>query len=101
MDYRHNVDGDTCEIQLQGSLTHHDKDKYDALLTLISNDDIKHVNINFEEVDYIDSTALGVLQLMRGATLKSDKDLILQHPQGQVKKAFEVTMYYDLFRIED
>lgn len=101
MEYQQQIDGQKCAVSLVGSFTHHDHNAFKAIFDAISQDSVKDIEIDFADTDFIDSSGLGILLLVRGESRKCQKHLVLLHPNGQVKKMFEVSRYYDLFEIQE
>lgn len=101
MEYVKKIDGDTCNILLQGKFTFSDHLTFKEFFNLKNNKDIKNININLEKVEFIDSAALGLLLLMKDETDSSNISLCLVKPANQVKKMFQISRFYELFNITD
>lgn len=100
MDFVKHMSDDTCEINLSGKFTFSDHHSFKMLLATLAEGQIKKLILNMTKVDFVDSAALGILLLVRDESEKMGCVLLLRNPVGQVKKMFEISRFYDLFRIE-
>lgn len=73
------------------------KDSYDLLL---KNDAVTSIHMNLAGVDYLDSSALGMLLMLRERAAASGKSLKLCKPNASVAKIFEIANFSKLFTIE-
>lgn len=55
--------------------------------------------IDFEHVDYIDSSGLGVLISIQKRSLQSGGDIVIKNLKGNVKELFELTRLVKVFKI--
>jgi anti-anti-sigma factor len=55
--------------------------------------------INLAEVKHIDSSALGMLLVLRSHTEAANKTLLLANPSAVVKKILEIACFSKLFTI--
>lgn len=60
---------------------------------------VREVEINFAKVDYLDSSALGMLLLLREKAETSSKQVTLAGLQGTVKQVLEIANFGKLFAI--
>lgn len=61
--------------------------------------DLLGVEINFLNVDYLDSSALSVLLMLREKLLAAGKEIALSGARGNVRQVFEIANFNRLFRI--
>ena len=101
MEYNKQIENGNCEVSISGKFTFSDHQEFKSIFAILSDKDIKSIHLDFENVEFIDSAALGILLLARDESEKTGTTLVLQKPTGQVKKMFEVSRFYDLFQIED
>lgn len=73
------------------------KELYEPLL---NNDAVAAVEINLSGVEYIDSTALGMLLALRDKSRSVKKAISLSGCQGVIKQVLEVANFDKLFEIE-
>ena len=66
---------------------------------LIKNPDINQIDLNFQAVDYLDSSALGMLLLLREKAAERNIQINLNHCQGTVQQVLEVANFNKLFSI--
>ncbi len=70
-----------------------------ALRTIVGNDAVKEIEVNFSGVDYIDSSACGMLLLLREKATEAGKSVFLSGVQGDVKAVFRILNFNSLFSI--
>ena len=97
MEYLKTIDGDVCNITMQGKFTFADHGNFKDVIGAAKEEGVRQVSIDLSQVDFVDSAALGMLLLVRDEVKKGEKSLVLKSPQGQVKKMFEISRFYELF----
>jgi anti-anti-sigma factor len=60
---------------------------------------VREIAINFKEVDYLDSSALGMLLLLREKAEAAGKSVALVGLQGMVKQVLEIANFGKLFAV--
>jgi anti-anti-sigma factor len=92
----------TAILALEGRFdfnSHRDfRGAYDALL---SDARVREIELNFQKVDYLDSSALGMLLLLREKVDSSGKSIALTGLQGTVRQVLEIANFQRLFTIRD
>ena len=87
-------------IKLNGRFdfnTHRDfRTAYESLIT---DSEVKAVTVDFAGVDYLDSSALGMLLMLRDMMSGVNKDVSLTGVQGNVKQVLDIANFGKLFRI--
>lgn len=101
MKYIESVDEKTYQVKLLGKFTFFDHSDFKHILEHIKEARYDTVNIDFSEVSFIDSAALGLLLLLRDETEKINTKVTLYRPQGQVKKMLDVSRFEEIFSIID
>lgn len=90
----------TATIKLNGRFdfnTHRDfRASYEALVT---DSEISEVAVNFIGVDYLDSSALGMLLMLRDKMNSVGKEVSLSHVQGGVRQVLDIANFGKLFNI--
>ena len=71
----------------------------EAVDTVLQDKDIDSVVIDLAGVDYLDSSALGMLLMLRDRANTARKTLSLANPRGMVKQALEIARFDKLFSI--
>ncbi len=66
---------------------------------LLADSAIKAVTVDFAGVDYLDSSALGMLLMLRDKMSGVNKDVSLAGVQGNVKQVLDIANFGKLFRI--
>ena len=61
--------------------------------------DLVAATIDFSEVDYLDSLALGMLLMLRDKMGSAKKEVILAWVHGNVKQVLDIANFGKLFRI--
>ncbi|MGQ9861408.1 MAG: STAS domain-containing protein [Thiobacillaceae bacterium] len=62
---------------------------------------VKELDINFGRVDYLDSSALGMLLLLREKAEARGKRIVLSGLQGTVKQVLDIANFGKLFTLRD
>ena len=98
----HNVvSGNTATIDMTGrfdfNVQRDFKDTYDPQL---KNAAVTNIHINLSGVDYLDSSALGMLLMLRERAAASGKSLKLCKPNPSVAQILEIANFSKLFTIE-
>ena len=93
-------DAAKATIKLNGRFdfnTHRDfRSAYEPLITDAA---VKAVTVDFSGVDYLDSSALGMLLMLRDKMSGVNKDVSLTGVQGNVKQVLDIANFSKLFRI--
>ena len=96
----HQVNGETAKIILNGRFdfaSHRDfRETYEAILNM---EGIKDITVDLSAVEYIDSSALGMLLLLRERALAHNISVTLANGRGPVKQVLEVANFSRLFEI--
>lgn len=66
---------------------------------LIADSAVKVITVDFASVDYLDSSALGMLLMLRDKMGGVNKDVTLVGVQGNVKQVLDIANFGKLFRI--
>ena len=66
---------------------------------LLADTAVKAVTVDFAGVDYLDSSALGMLLMLRDKMSGVNKDVSLTCVQGNVKQVLDIANFGKLFRI--
>jgi HptB-dependent secretion and biofilm anti anti-sigma factor len=71
----------------------------DASKAALQNSAVKEIQIDLGKVEYLDSSALGMLLLCRENALEVGKSIILDHPTGAVRQVLDIANFHKLFTI--
>ncbi|MDB2414568.1 STAS domain-containing protein [Rickettsiales bacterium] len=98
MEYSKSSSGSTLKLSLKGEFTFADHSKFKEVIENVDSGDVSELEINLSELTFIDSAGLGLLLLLKDKT-GDNFSMSLSYPDGQVKKMFEVSRFYELFNI--
>lgn len=100
MDYTQVNHGKRSEVFLRGQFTFFDTTVFTRIRDLFVASGAQTLVLNFRDIDFIDSAALGMLLLAREEIEKLGLALILASPSRVVEKAFRISAFDTLFQIE-
>ncbi|MET0154788.1 MAG: STAS domain-containing protein [Rickettsiales bacterium] len=99
MMYNKTVKSDNVCFNMKGRFVFSDHMQFKDILDYIENDAVGAVRLDFKEVEFIDSAALGLLLLAKEKSEKAGKRFVLERPVGQVAKMFKISRFQDMFDI--
>ena len=99
MDVIINNEQEGMKVRMSGQFTFADNQKFREVLDITQQLEVKFIEIDFAQVDFIDSAGLGMLLLLRDACQHRHVPISLHSPQGQVEKIFNVSKFDQLFSI--
>ncbi len=89
-----------AEVRLSGRFDFNShRDFRNAYEPLMSESDVRAVTIDMGGVDYLDSSALGMLLMLRDKAGAANKALTLSNVRGPVKQVLEIANFGKLFHI--
>jgi anti-anti-sigma factor len=88
------------ELAFSGRFTSADLVEFRQLLSRIEESRCKHILIDLKNLEWIDSAGLGMLLLARDTTAKSNLELVLRAPQGDVKSLLLLGRFETLFNVQ-
>lgn len=98
MDTRSTKSGTQCCVQLSGMFN------YDACRTFskaidqpLKDPEIQKITLDLAALDYLDSSALGALLILREKAMRAMKQVELTAAKGNVRKALEIANFNRLF----
>lgn len=71
----------------------------EAYTTLLAENAIQSMEVNLSSVDYLDSSALGMLLMLRERAQAANKQISLSHPNPTVVKILDIANFSKLFTI--
>lgn len=90
----------TAEVRLSGRFDFNaHRDFRNAYEPLMAESDIRAVTIDMGGVEYLDSSALGMLLMLRDKAGAANKALTLTNVRGPVKQVLEIANFGKLFHI--
>lgn len=94
------VNGDRATLKLGGRFDFHShRDFRAAYESLLETGAVREIVIDFSEVDYLDSSALGMLLLLREKADGAGKSIVLAGLKGAVKQVLDIANFGKLFSI--
>ncbi|MGL4912611.1 MAG: STAS domain-containing protein [Romboutsia sp.] len=88
------------DISLEGELDVSTADKLKEYLHKLAEEEIVDMKINLTNLDYIDSTGLGVMIGVLKKLKIEDKEIYIINPKNNVKKIFNITGLDKIFKVE-
>ena len=95
-----NNENNFWEIHLEGELDVSSADKLKEYLHNLAGEKILDMKINLENLDYIDSTGLGVMIGVLKKLKIDNKEIYILNPKNNVKKIFTITGLDKIFKME-
>lgn len=72
-----------------------------ACETLLEAQGVRSLELDLAQVDYVDSSALGMLLILRDKAEARGKQVILSRPRGTVRQVLEIANFGKLFPLRD
>lgn len=102
MQITRNDDENQLCLKLSGRFDFHcHKDFRSAYEQALESERANRIEVNFSGVDYLDSSALGMLLLLREKADAAGKQIVLTGLHGTVKQVLDVANFGKLFTIRD
>ena len=93
-------DGSKATIQLSGRFDFNTHREFRAAYEpLVADADLKNLTVDFTGVDYLDSSALGMLLMLRDKMGGASKEVGLAGVRGNVKQVLDIANFGKLFQI--
>jgi len=99
MQLKKQFNGNSCSFQLSGKFTFADHQNFRQIIETIKSGKFTSVQLDFTNVDFLDSAALGMILVSREESQKNSVELTLSNPVGHVQKMFELSDFYSMFNI--
>jgi HptB-dependent secretion and biofilm anti anti-sigma factor len=96
------MDVDKAIVKLVGRFdfnTH--RDFRSAYEPLVADAAVRSVTVDFSSVDYLDSSALGMLLMLRDRFSGANKEVALSGVRGNVKQVLDIANFNKLFQISE
>jgi HptB-dependent secretion and biofilm anti anti-sigma factor len=75
------------------------KEFKEAYISLFDNAAVRQIEVEMSKLDYLDSSALGMLMLLNERAKPINKTISLVNPSGMVSQVLEVANFNRLFNI--
>lgn len=97
-----NIAGSKATLGLEGRFDFHAHREFrSAYEEMLETQSVSEIEINFTAVDYLDSSALGMLLLLREKAESRTKSVVLCGLQGTAKQVLDIANFGKLFAIKD
>ncbi|MBV1776983.1 STAS domain-containing protein [Burkholderiaceae bacterium DAT-1] len=94
------IEGATGRLVLTGQFDFSaHRDFRHACDQLLAQDDVKEIVVDFESVDYLDSSALGMLLLLKEKASSGGRKLALANCKDAVRQVLEIACFGKIFTI--
>jgi anti-anti-sigma factor len=100
MDYAFDGLGQSLTIRVAGRMTHADYKGFREILARISADRPASTVFDLTRVEFLDSSALGMLLIVRDAAVQNQTELVLRGASGQVAKLISVGKLHKYFTLQ-
>ncbi|CAA7617226.1 STAS domain-containing protein [Magnetospirillum sp. UT-4] len=87
-------------VHIKGRMTHADYKKFREILQRINDDSPQRIIFDLAGVDFVDSSALGMLLIVRDAAVQQSRTVVLKGGTGQVAKLINISKLHKYFEIE-
>jgi len=101
MEYAQHREGSTYWLNMAGRFTFADHVPFREVLEEIASPNIEQVRFQMEQLEFIDSAAMGMLLLALEEADKHHKSITLKGANGQVRKMLSVARFDTLFAMEE
>ncbi|MBI3444019.1 MAG: STAS domain-containing protein [Magnetospirillum sp.] len=92
-------DGGLC-VKVSGRMTHRDHKEFREILARINEIRPPRVVFDLAQVEFLDSSALGMLLIVRDAAVQQNHTVVLKGATGQVDKLMKIAKLHKYFEIE-
>ncbi|OAN43042.1 hypothetical protein A6A04_10130 [Paramagnetospirillum marisnigri] len=90
----------SLSVVLDGRMTHADYKGFREILARINQDKPARIRFDLARVSFVDSSALGMLLIVRDAASHDKREVILKGASGQVEALINVGKLHKYFTIE-
>lgn len=100
MEIRQTKSGNQATLTLGGRFDFNvHRDFKEAYMSLLNDAEVQTLSINLSEVEYLDSSALGMLLMLRERVQAANKQIVLTNPNETVMKILDIANFKKLFTI--
>lgn len=87
-------------IKVSGRMTHKDHKAFRDILGHINSAGTPKVRFDLSRVEFMDSSALGMLLIVRDAATQQNREVVLKGATGQVETLMKVAKLHKYFTVE-
>lgn len=100
MEIRQTKNGNQVKLSLGGRFDFNVHREFkEAYMALLNDETVHAIEIGLAEVDYLDSSALGMLLMLRERALTANKQISLSTPNKMVSQVLDIANFHKLFTI--
>ena len=99
MEYACETKGNEFHIQVSGRMTHADHRGFRAILAGINEAGAGRIVFDLGKAEFLDSSALGMLLIVRDAAVQQQRVVVLKGAHGQVEKLIAIGKLHKYFEI--
>lgn len=100
MEIRQTKGGNQATLALSGRFDFNvHRDFKEAYMSALNDAEVQTININLAGVEYLDSSALGMLLMLRERVQAANKQISLTNPNETVMKILDIANFKKLFTI--
>lgn len=100
MNISKNLVDNNCIFSLEGDIKHPESTPFHQILVVFSEENIDQVTIDFSQVEFIDSSGLGILFLAADKAKETGKKIVLKNPLSNIRKIFEISHINNLESVQ-
>ncbi len=100
MDYAFEGGTQALTVQVAGRMTHSDYKGFRDILARITSERPACTVFDLSRVEFVDSSALGMLLIVRDAAQQSQTELVLKGASGQVAKLISISKLHKYFTLQ-
>lgn len=83
-------EGNCLQVSLTGKLTFSENSAFQAITTMQEDSNVRQINISLDNLEYIDSSGIGMLLVLKEKCDELGAAMTLSHPKGQVAKILRI-----------
>lgn len=100
MEIRQTKGGNQATLSLNGRFDFNvHRDFKEAYMSALNDAEVQSISINLAKVEYLDSSALGMLLMLRERVQTANKQISLTNPNETVMKILDIANFKKLFTI--
>lgn len=99
MEYSCETRGHEYQVSVSGRMTHADHRGFRAILSGINEAGAQRIVFDLAKAEFLDSSALGMLLIVRDAAVQQQRVVVLKGASGQVEKLIAIGKLHKYFEI--
>ncbi|MGN1033752.1 MAG: STAS domain-containing protein [Intestinibacter sp.] len=97
---KNDSEADFWDVAVDGELDVSTAEQFKEYLHKLIDKDIRNIRFDLENLDYIDSTGLGIMIGILKRIKVENKEIYIKSPKDNVKKIFSITGLDKIFKME-